>query len=46
MRMNFAGLIFLVLLAAVAIFVVAPWFTFRSLRDAARTNDVPALTRL
>ena len=46
MRLNFASLILIVLLAAVAAFMAAPWFAFRSLRDAAKTNDVPALAQL
>ena len=44
--MRFSGLILIVLLAAAACFVAAPWFAFRSLRDAAKANDVPALSRL
>jgi hypothetical protein len=46
MRLNLWSFLLIVLLAAAAIFVAAPWFAFRSLRDAARTNDVPALTQL
>ena len=46
MRLNFASLILIVLLAAAAAFAAAPWFAFRSLRDAAKTNDVPALAQL
>ena len=46
MRFNFPLLILIALVFAVAVFVAAPWFAFRSLRDAARTNDVPALTQL
>ena len=33
MRLNFSGLILIVLLAAAGAFVAAPWFAFRSLRD-------------
>ena len=44
--MRLSGLILLALLVAAAIFVTAPWFAFRSLRDAAKTNDVPALANL
>ncbi len=46
MRLNCPGLILIVLVAAAAAFAAAPWFAFRSLRDAARTNDVPALAQL
>ena len=44
--MRLSGLLFLVLLGAVAWFVAAPWLAFRSLRDAAKTDDVPALAQL
>jgi hypothetical protein len=44
--MRLSGLIFLVLLGAVAWFAASPWLAFRSLRDAARTGDVPAMARL
>ena len=44
--MRFSGLILLVLLAAIAFFAAAPWFAFRSMRDAARTGDVSALARM
>ncbi len=44
--MRLTALLLLVILAAVAAFVAAPWFAFRSLRDAARTEDVPALAQL
>ena len=44
--MRLSGLLFLVLLGAVAWFVAAPWLAFRSLRDAAQTGDVPAMARL
>ncbi len=41
------GTIFLIaILVAVGFFVTAPWWTFRSLRDAARNNDQPALARV
>ena len=46
MRLSFPLLILIVLLFAAGVFVVAPWFAFRSLRDAAKTNDVPALSQL
>jgi hypothetical protein len=44
--MRLSGLLFLVLLGAVAYFVAAPWLAFRTLRDAVRTGDVPAMARL
>lgn len=41
------GTIFLLALIVAALaFVTAPWWTFRSLRDAARNNDVPALAKM
>jgi hypothetical protein len=41
------GTLFLIaILVAVGYFVTAPWWTFRSLRDAARNNDQPALARV
>ena len=41
------GTLFLIaILIAVGYFVTAPWWTFRSLRDAARNNDQPALARV
>jgi hypothetical protein len=46
MRLNFWSFLLIVLVVAGLIFAIAPWFAFRSLRDAAKTNDVPALTRL
>ena len=44
--MRLSGLILIALVIAAGIFVTAPWFAFRSLRDAARTNDVPAMANL
>ncbi len=46
MRLNFSTLLLIVLVGAVACWVTAPWFAFRSMRDAARTNDVAALTQI
>ena len=46
MRFNFATLILLVLLVAAGYFVTAPWWAFRSLRDAARSDDVQAMSQL
>ena len=41
------GTLFLIaILIAVGYFVTAPWWTFRSLRDAERNNDQPALARV
>lgn len=41
------GTIFLIaLIAAVLAFVTAPWWTFRSMRDAARNNDAAALAKM
>jgi len=44
--MRLSGLLFLVLIGAIAWFAAAPWLAFRSLRDAAKTDDVPALAQL
>ncbi len=44
--MRFSSLLFVVLIIAIGYFVLAPWFAFRSMRDAARTDDVPALARM
>ena len=44
--MRLSGLILIILAVAAAYFASAPWFAFRSMRDAARTNDVPALANL
>ena len=44
--MRFGALILLVLVVAAIAFVTAPWWTFRSLRDAARTGDTPALAKM
>ncbi len=44
MRFNLGSLLLVVLVGAGLCFVTAPWFAFRSLRDAARTNDTAALT--
>ncbi len=44
--MRFSTLLFLVVVLALGYFVLAPWFAFRSMRDAARTDDVPALAHL
>lgn len=44
--MRFGTLLLIVVLVAVGWFVTAPWWTFRSLRDAARNNDAPALARV
>ena len=44
--MRFGTLILVVVLVAVGYFVTAPWWTFRSMRDAARNNDQPALARV
>ena len=46
MRFNFATLILLVLLVAAGYFVTAPWWAFRSLRDAARSDDIQAMSQL
>ncbi len=44
--MRLGSLFLLALLVAAGAFVTAPWWTFRSLRDAARNNDAPALARM
>ena len=44
--MRFGTLLLFAILIAVGYFVTAPWWTFRSLRDAARNNDAPALARV
>ncbi len=44
--MRFSTLLFIVLVIALGYFASAPWFAFRSMRDAARTDDVPALAHL
>ena len=44
--MRFGTLLLIAILIAVGYFVTAPWWTFRSLRDAARNNDQPALARV
>ena len=44
--MRLGTLLLIAILIAVGYFVTAPWWTFRSLRDAARTSDQPALARL
>ena len=43
--MRFGTLLLIAILVAVGYFVTAPWWTFRSMRDAARNNDQPALAR-
>ncbi len=44
--MRLGSLLLLAILVAGACFVTAPWWAFRSLRDAARTGDVPSLSKL
>ena len=44
--MRFGGVILLVLVVLALAFVTAPWWTFRSLRDAARTGDTPSLSKM
>ena len=44
--MRLGTLLLIAILLAVGYFVSAPWWTFRSMRDAARTNDQPALARV
>ena len=44
--MRLGTLLLIAILVAVGYFVTAPWWTFRSLRDAARNNDQPALARV
>ena len=46
MRLNFAGLLLLILIAAAAFYAAVPWFAFRSMRDAARTGDIAALAQV
>ncbi|MEI9965686.1 MAG: DUF2939 domain-containing protein [Caulobacteraceae bacterium] len=46
MRLTFGNVLFLVLVVAGVAFAAAPWFAFRSLRDAARTGDTQALAQL
>lgn len=44
--MRLATLFLIVILVVAGYFVTAPWWTFRSLRDAARSDDIPALARM
>jgi hypothetical protein len=44
--MRLASLILVVLIVLVGAFVTAPWWTFRSLRDAARSEDTPSLAKM
>jgi hypothetical protein len=44
--MRLGGLIFLVLVVFALAFVTAPWWTFRSMRDAARSGDTASLTKM
>lgn len=44
--MRIGGLILLVLVVVALAFVTAPWWTFRSLRDAARTGDSASLAKM
>jgi len=46
MRISLGGVLLLALAAAAVAFAAAPWFAFRSLRDAARSGDVEALSEL
>lgn len=44
--MRLASLVLVVLLFLAGAFVTAPWWTFRSLRDAARSEDTPSLAKM
>lgn len=44
--MKLGTLLLIAILVAVGYFITAPWWTFRSMRDAARNNDQPALARV
>jgi hypothetical protein len=44
--MRLGTILLIALIVAVLAFVTAPWWTFRSLRDAARNNDGPALAKM
>jgi hypothetical protein len=44
--MRLGTILLIALIVAVLAFVTAPWWTFRSLRDAARNNDAPALAKM
>jgi hypothetical protein len=46
MRISLGGVMLMALAAAAVAFAAAPWFAFRSLRDAARSGDVEALAQL
>jgi hypothetical protein len=44
--MRLGGLILLVLVVLALAFVTAPWWTFRSMRDAARSGDSASLAKM
>jgi hypothetical protein len=44
--MRLGSLILLALIVLAIAFVTAPWWTFRSMRDAARSGDTPSLNRV
>ena len=44
--MRLGSLILVVLVVLALAFVTAPWWTFRSMRDAARSDDVPSLAKM
>ena len=44
--MRLGSLILVALIVLAIAFVTAPWWTFRSLRDAARTEDGPSLSKM
>ena len=44
--MRLASLVLIILILLAGAFVTAPWWTFRSLRDAARSEDAPSLTKM
>ena len=44
--MRLGTILLIALVVAALAFVSAPWWTFRSLRDAARNNDAPALAKM
>ena len=46
MRISLGGVVLLALAAGALAFAAAPWFAFRSLRDAARTGDTEALAQI
>jgi hypothetical protein len=46
MRFTFGNVLLLALVIAAGAFMAAPWFAFRSMRDAAHAGDAPALAQV